>query len=135
MLRHPGYQLEGPVSFRGEWKPVQKPILQGSDFEPKFMLGVHFPIISPNPECEAALNRLKEIIEKEHRQTGVLLEKGDLLVIDNSRGLHGRSPFFCEFNGNDRWLQRIHILKHGKVWRNREAKESYGERSVDGFQR
>ena len=41
----------------------------------------------------------------------VLLEPGDLLVVDNNRALHGRSMFQARYDGQDRWLQRVLVVR------------------------
>ena len=38
----------------------------------------------------------------------VVLEPGDLFVIDNLRAVHGRSPFEANYGGKDRWLRVAH---------------------------
>jgi L-asparagine oxygenase len=43
-------------------------------------------------------------------QTSVTLESGDLLILDNHRAVHGRSPFSARFDGTDRWLQRSFVV-------------------------
>lgn len=43
-------------------------------------------------------------------QTSVVLEAGDLLVVDNAVAVHGRSPFTPRFDGTDRWLQRTFVV-------------------------
>ena len=35
---------------------------------------------------------------------------GDLLIIDNTVAVHGRSPFTPRFDGTDRWLQRTFVV-------------------------
>ena len=40
----------------------------------------------------------------------LVLEEGDLLVLDNSSVVHGRSPFSPRFDGTDRWLQRSFVV-------------------------
>ena len=40
----------------------------------------------------------------------MVLEPGDLLVIDNNVAVHGRSPFTARFDGHDRWLQRSFVV-------------------------
>jgi len=57
-----------------------------------------------DPEAEEALGELGEAIRAATRS--VTLEQGDLLVIDNARAVHGRSPFSARYDGTDRWLQR-----------------------------
>jgi hypothetical protein len=41
---------------------------------------------------------------------GVVLEAGDLLVVDNNVSVHGRSPYEPRFDGTDRWLQRTFVV-------------------------
>ena len=40
----------------------------------------------------------------------VRLQAGDLLIIDNRRTAHARSPFRAHFDGSDRWIQRTFAL-------------------------
>jgi L-asparagine oxygenase len=42
----------------------------------------------------------------------IVLEAGDLLVIDNDLVVHGRSPFRPRFDGTDRWVQRAMVVPH-----------------------
>ena len=42
--------------------------------------------------------------------TSVALEAGDLLIVDNTVAVHGRSPFTARFDGADRWLQRTFVV-------------------------
>jgi L-asparagine oxygenase len=39
------------------------------------------------------------------------LEVGDMLLIDNHRALHGRTPFVPRYDGRDRWLLRSFLTK------------------------
>jgi len=41
----------------------------------------------------------------------VYLRVGDLLIVDNHRALHGRTPFVPRYDGNDRWLLRSFVTK------------------------
>jgi L-asparagine oxygenase len=58
-------------------------------------------------DAKAALQLLAEEIEAQARQ--VRLEEGDLLIFDNHRIVHGRTPFTPRFDGTDRWLQRLSV--------------------------
>jgi len=40
----------------------------------------------------------------------VVYEDDDLLIVDNSVAVHGRSPFRARFDGTDRWLQRSFVV-------------------------
>lgn len=61
-----------------------------------------------DPEASAALVELNQVIAD--TQGGVVLQSGDLLVIDNTVSVHGRSPFKARFDGTDRWLQRTFVV-------------------------
>jgi L-asparagine oxygenase len=41
----------------------------------------------------------------------VLLEPGDVLVVDNHRAFHGRTPFQARGDGSDRWLLRAYLAR------------------------
>jgi L-asparagine oxygenase len=70
-------------------------------FDADLMIGV-------DHEAERVLQKLSARISE--RATSVVLEAGDLLVIDNNRAVHGRSPFQARFDGTDRWLQRTFVV-------------------------
>ena len=38
--------------------------------------------------------------------TGLSLQAGDLLVVDNDVAVHGRSSYSPRWDGHDRWIQR-----------------------------
>jgi alpha-ketoglutarate-dependent taurine dioxygenase len=40
----------------------------------------------------------------------VVLQAGDVLVIDNERAVHGRTPFVPRYDGTDRWLKRALVV-------------------------
>ena len=58
-----------------------------------------------NAQAEEALNELREAIKKCIRK--IVLDTGDLLVINNRTTIHGRLPFQARYNGTDRWVQRM----------------------------
>ncbi|MGA0208053.1 MAG: TauD/TfdA family dioxygenase, partial [Ilumatobacteraceae bacterium] len=41
----------------------------------------------------------------------VVLQRGDVLVIDNHRAVHGRTPFTPRYDGTDRWLKRSLVVR------------------------
>jgi L-asparagine oxygenase len=59
-------------------------------------------------EADAAIAHVNEAIAR--ARTSVTLAAGDLLVVDNHRAVHGRSPFTARFDGTDRWLQRTFVV-------------------------
>lgn len=55
-------------------------------------------------EAERALRRLEQTALRD--RFAVTIEEGDLVVIDNTHMIHGRTAFHPRFDGTDRWLQR-----------------------------
>jgi len=66
-------------------------------------------MVATDPAAAAALSALQAAAARRH--TGVTLESGDLLIIDNARAVHGRSPYKPRFDGTDRWLQRTFVVE------------------------
>lgn len=65
-----------------------------------------------------ALQHLTERLEDTAQD--VVLEPGDLLILDNYRAVHGRRPFPARYDGRDRWLKRVHVtrdLRRSRAWR------------------
>jgi L-asparagine oxygenase len=60
-------------------------------------------------EAAAALTTLIEIVKRSQRQ--VVLQPGDLLCVDNTRTVHGRTPYTPRYDGTDRWLQRAFVRR------------------------
>jgi L-asparagine oxygenase len=57
--------------------------------------------------CETGdylLNKIENIYYKDRFQHN--LTPGEIILIDNRRAVHGRSPFFPKYDGNDRFLVR-----------------------------
>jgi alpha-ketoglutarate-dependent taurine dioxygenase len=59
--------------------------------------------------ADAALENLSKAIDKSVKE--IVLETGDLLVIDNNKTIHGRKPFQPRYDGTDRWVQRMLVRK------------------------
>ena len=55
-----------------------------------------------------ALAELHAAVKRATRH--VVLDDGDLLVIDNDRAVHGRTPFTPRYDGTDRWLKRALVV-------------------------
>ncbi|MFG2049476.1 TauD/TfdA family dioxygenase [Micromonospora sp. NPDC048935] len=56
------------------------------------------------PAATEALARLESAMRD--RLVGVVLEPGELLVVDNRAAVHGRTGFQPRYDGTDRWLRR-----------------------------
>jgi L-asparagine oxygenase len=65
-------------------------------------------MVGTDEAADNALQVLAAAVSANH--VGVVLEAGDLLVVDNTIAVHGRSPFTPRFDGTDRWLQRTFVV-------------------------
>ncbi len=65
-------------------------------------------IRATNSKAAEALSALKVAITNTTQD--IVLNTGDMLVLNNHRVLHGRSTFKARYDGTDRWLQRCLVL-------------------------
>ncbi|CAB4895402.1 unannotated protein [freshwater metagenome] len=65
-------------------------------------------MVGTDEAADDALRQLGEALSAHH--DGIVLESGDLVIIDNDMVVHGRSPFAPRFDGTDRWLQRAFVV-------------------------
>ena len=70
-------------------------------FDADLMVGV-------DGEADEALQALGAAVAS--HSTSVSLCAGDVLVVDNTVAVHGRTPFVPRFDGTDRWLQRSFVV-------------------------
>ena len=109
-LFEPRFRTAVDVSFLdgrpNEYGPI-RPVISGTPTEPTFVFDADLTV-GTDPEAEDALVAVREAIAAV--QASVVLEPGDLLVVDNNLAVHGRSPFNARFDGTDRWLQRSFVV-------------------------
>jgi L-asparagine oxygenase len=84
-----------------------RPLISGTRDEPTFVFDADLTV-GTDVDAEDVLVRVRDLIEE--IKTSVVLEPGDLLVVDNNVAVHGRSPFTARFDGYDRWLQRSFVV-------------------------
>lgn len=65
-------------------------------------------MVPTDTEAQAARRKLGNALDRVARS--VVLERGDLLCIDNRRCAHGRTSFFAPLDGTDRWIQRMYVV-------------------------
>ncbi|MEO7398198.1 MAG: hypothetical protein ABIW84_06515 [Ilumatobacteraceae bacterium] len=82
-------------------------VLSGSLADPTMVFDQDL-MVGMDEEADDALHDLGVALMQHH--DGVVLEPGDLFVIDNGLVVHGRSPFTPRFDGTDRWLQRAFVV-------------------------
>jgi L-asparagine oxygenase len=86
---------------------VAGPVLSGDRALPTMVFDADL-MVGTDEEADAALRTLADAVVS--TQTSVVLEPGDLLVVDNAVAVHGRTPFTARFDGTDRWLQRTFVV-------------------------
>ena len=110
LLSEPLYRTAVDESYAGsrsqQLGPLV-PVLSGDLDAPRMVFDADL-MTGVSAEATSALAELTALIEAQH--TYVVLQAGDLLVVDNSRAVHGRSPFTPRFDGTDRWLQRTFVV-------------------------
>ena len=84
------------------------PVLSGDRADPTMVFDEDL-MVGIDAEASAALAELGAATAACHARLN--LGAGDLLVIDNARAVHGRSPYAPRFDGTDRWLQRTFVIE------------------------
>ncbi len=124
ILAEPRFRLGVDESFAGERTDRlgrRRAVLSGDPFEPDLTFDADL-MVGTDPAASAALDALRRALADV--TLSIVLEPGDLLVIDNHRVVHGRSPFRARYDGTDRWLQRAFVVadllpsaaeRHGRV--------------------
>ena len=95
--------LDGRVNVLGP--PIA--VLSGTRANPSMVFDEDL-MIGIDPDASNALRELGTALSQHH--DAIVLAPGDLVIIDNSMAVHGRSPFTPRFDGTDRWLQRAFVV-------------------------
>jgi alpha-ketoglutarate-dependent taurine dioxygenase len=66
-------------------------------------------MVGETPEAEYALQVVRGLVNEVQRD--VIIEPGSLLILDNRRCVHARSDFKAYYDGRDRWLQRMAVVR------------------------
>ena len=114
VLRQPRFRTKVDASFLiggGHTKDIwMDPICVFEDGTRRPRLRVDFAETEgTDVMAQTALETLHKAAVRAQRV--VRLEAGDLLIVDNGRALHGRTPFVPRYDGKDRWLLRSFITK------------------------
>ncbi len=83
-------------------------ILSGERTNPYFRCDFDL-MVGLTPLAQEAFDYLREHSLKVSHT--INLSAGDLLIIDNNRAMHGRTPFSARYDGYDRWLQRTLVSR------------------------
>jgi L-asparagine oxygenase len=78
-------------------------IINGDLSDPKLIFDQDL-MFGTNEESTQLIQKIIEIYYKKRLQHN--LQTGEIILIDNMRAVHGRSPFYPKYDGNDRFLIR-----------------------------
>lgn len=104
------YRTAVDASFLGDRTNVlgpARPLITGTRAEPTFVFDADLTV-GIDESAEQVVVEVRRTIDE--IAAAVILEPGDLLVVDNNIAVHGRSPFPARFDGTDRWLQRSFVV-------------------------
>lgn len=111
VLFQPRFRARVDLSGKGNDEPAARPlipILYGPPYDPFFTFDPE--LIEPiDHEADSAFKRLRNTVKDVYNY--VKLRPGELLIVDNRRAVHARSGFRAYYDGEDRWLQRIYIVR------------------------
>jgi L-asparagine oxygenase len=106
ILHEPRFATAVDLSFLGGRRNLRgEPhrILDGPLHDPTLLFDADLTV-GLDEDASQAVAAVNERISNCHRS--LVLEAGDLLVVDNARAVHGRSSYQARFDGTDRWLMR-----------------------------
>jgi Fe(II)/alpha-ketoglutarate-dependent arginine beta-hydroxylase len=70
------------------------------------------PAFMNPPATERAAQALRSLVDEiERNMSGIALQPGEILFVDNFRTVHGRKPFRARYDGTDRWLKRLNLVR------------------------
>jgi L-asparagine oxygenase len=117
-LRRPEFMIE--VSrLHSPYLAAGRPVRSVTD-GPTFAVlagSLRNPVLRFEPELTRALTSSAEraLVELEHavlrHQRGEALEEGSILLIDNRSAVHARTRYEARYDGSDRWLRRMHLVR------------------------
>ena len=82
-------------------------VLRGPRLRPTMVFDADL-MVGMDSEADDSLQALGAAVSAHH--VAIVLEAGDLLIVDNTIAVHGRTPFTPRFDGTDRWLQRTFVV-------------------------
>jgi Fe(II)/alpha-ketoglutarate-dependent arginine beta-hydroxylase len=104
--------------------PERIPVLFGDPRAPYIRLDPYFMDPPEDPAARAAFDELTRKMDAALEDQ--VLEPGDFCFIDNFQAVHGRKPFKARYDGRDRWLKRINIVRD--LRKSRESRLSAASR-------
>ncbi len=126
VLFEPRFVFRPDPSHPTDSEREKAPVLFGDPESPYVRFD---PYSMDPPETEEARLAMDYLIRAiDENLTGVALLPGECLFIDNYKAVHGRSSFKARFDGTDRWLKRINIVRD--LRKSRGVRETPASRTI-----
>jgi alpha-ketoglutarate-dependent taurine dioxygenase len=100
------YSFGNTAETRGTGPLVS--VLYGDRMDPFLRYDLDL-MIGQTSAARRALEVVREQVNEVQRE--VRIEPGSLLILDNRRAVHARSDFKARYDGSDRWLQRVAVVR------------------------
>lgn len=100
--------------------PERIQVLFGDPRTPYVRMDPYFMDPPEDPVARATFEALQRKVDDALEDR--VLEPGDIVFIDNFQAVHGRKPFKARYDGSDRWLKRINVVRD--LRKSREARLS-----------
>jgi len=114
-------------SIERMWNQPQKlEVLFGDPDAPYLRLDPYFMDPADHPRAQQALDKLIKAIDES--LWDLVLKPGDVCLLDNYQVVHGRRAFRARFDGSDRWLKRLNLVRD--LRKSRDARPSSGSRVI-----
>jgi len=94
---------------RMDTRPDKIAVLFGDPKAPYLRIDPYFMDPVEDPAAQAALEALIDAIDA--KIEGLVLQPGDFCFIDNFQAVHGRKAFKARFDGTDRWMKRVNVVR------------------------
>jgi len=105
-LRKPDFMTTVDKSFRTKGEPDREYIVRPLVGSGDWVLTYDADLMRPLTDHAAkAFGKLGSAIKKRTRK--IVLDAGDILVINNRTTVHGRNSFKARYDGTDRWVKRV----------------------------
>lgn len=125
LLRQPRFGVVPDLAHGDDSDPAPVAVLESPGDDVELCVDAIYlrPLDAADRAAASALAHLHERLGQ--LSVGHVLVAGDLLVVDNRRAVHARTPFRPRYDGHDRWLLRVMACADGRRHRRR-----HGSRAV-----
>jgi len=108
-LMRPQFYIQPDLSFKENKKQYDEWLVPVINFKhKKFRFIFDEDLMRGKTEVAfSALECFKKLVDENIKE--IVLEDGDVLIIDNHQVAHGRKPFQPRYDGTDRWLMRLMV--------------------------